>query len=194
MLKIGVTGGIGSGKSVVCTIFKQLGIPIFNADIEAKRIMVSNQNVVNQIKLNFGDVIYNEDSSINKKKLADIIFTNKEALKIINSIIHPEVKNEFEYWACLQNSKPYVIEESAILFESGAYKNFDKIISVISPIGLRIMRVIARDGVTKNQVLSRMNSQISDDEKIKLSDYIVYNDDSKMLIPQILDLHSKLIK
>lgn len=194
MLKVGVTGGIGSGKSVVCDIFKHLGIPVFNADIEAKKIMISNVKVIDEIKQNFGSDIYTEDSVLDKKKLAKIIFNNNQALNKINSIVHPAVKNEFDAWCIKHKNYSYVIEEAAILFESGAYKNMDKVINVTSPLELRLKRVVQRDKVKKEDVEARIAAQMNDDERNRRSDYIVYNDENQLLIPQILKIHALLLK
>lgn len=191
MLKIGLTGNIGSGKSIVSRIFSILAVPIYNADYEAKRIMDS-QEVVPLVMDTFGKDIINLDNSVNKKMLAEIVFEDKEKLKKLNAIIHPMVMNDFNIWCQKFSDKKYVINESAILVETGLYKLFDKLITVISPENIRIERVMKRDNCTKNKVLARMNNQLPENDKIKVSDYIITNNESDLLIPQVLLINKTL--
>jgi len=192
MHKVGVTGGIGSGKTLVCEVFKRLGIPVYNADNEAKNILNSNTEVRKSIENYFGQDIY-ENNSLNKKKLAEIIFNNSEAIQRINSTVHPVVRQYFIAWCKLQENKPYVIEEAAIIFESGAFKELDYTINVFAPEQIRIQRVMERDRATIEDVKNRMQNQMNDDERMKLANFTIINDGTKMIIPQILEIHSKIV-
>ncbi|OFX26617.1 MAG: dephospho-CoA kinase [Bacteroidetes bacterium GWA2_31_9b] len=192
MHKVGVTGGIGSGKTLVCEVFKRLGISVYNADNEAKNILNSNAEVRKSIENYFGQDIY-KNNSLNKKKLAEIIFNNNEAIQKINSIVHPVVRQNFIAWCKSHENKPYVIEEAAIIFESGVYKEFDYTINVFAPEQIRIQRVMERDKATIEDVKKRMQNQMNDDERMKLANFTIINDGTKMIIPQILEIHSKLV-
>jgi len=193
MITVGLTGGIGSGKTLISKVFNCLGIPIFNADYEAKKIMNSDEDVILQIKHEFGDDIYGIES-INRKRLASIIFEDKNALIKINSIIHPKVRESFMTWSNIKEDYPYVIEEAAILFESNAYKELDFTINVHAHELIRINRVVERDQVSVESVKSRMKNQLSDEKRISLADYTIYNDGSRMVLPQILEIHQKILK
>jgi dephospho-CoA kinase len=194
MTKVGVTGGIGSGKTVICAVFKKLGIPVFNADQQAKSLMNTDPKIIKQIKGFFGNSIYG-DHGIKKAALASIIFNNNDALEKINSIVHPEVRESFFHWAGKRESHfPYLIEEAAILFESGGYKDMDISILVYATEDLRIKRVMQRDQVDRAWVESRIRHQMADEEKLHLADEVIYNDGSRMVIPQILDIHHKLTR
>ena len=193
MLKVGLTGGIGSGKTLIGEMFKRLGIPVFNADTEAKNIINSDTDIITKMKNYFGDDIYNE-KGVDRKKLASIIFNDKNALEIVNSIIHPKVRECFFNWAERQNKSPYVIEEAAILFESNAYKELDITINIHADELLRINRVLERDKTTEEAVKNRMNNQLTDDERIKLADFTIYNDDKQMVLPQVLEIHNEILK
>ena len=189
---IGLTGGIGSGKTTVCKVFERLGIPIYYADIQAKLLMTSNSEIKNQLIQRFGEQTY-INNKLNKKYIAEQIFNNKENLNSINSIVHPVVRNHFKEWTKQQQAH-YVINENAILFKSGFYKDTNIIISVITPEYIRIERVIKRDNTTTEAVKSRINNQISDEEIIKKSDYIIYNDSTNLILPQILKIHRNILK
>jgi len=192
MHKVGVTGGIGSGKTLVCEVFKRLGISVYNADNEAKNILNSNTEVRKSIENYYGQDIY-QKHILSKKKLAEIIFNNTEAIQKINSIVHPVVQQNFIEWCKLQENKPYVIEEAAIIFESGAYKELDYTINVFAPEQIRIQRVMERDRATIEDVKNRMQNQMNDDERVKLANFTIINDGTKMIIPQILEIHSKIV-
>lgn len=189
---IGLTGGIGSGKTTVAKVFKTFNIPVYNSDIEAKKLMNSSSEIKKQLISEFGRKVY-LNNSLNKKYLANIIFNDKNKLKIINSIVHPVVKQHFKEWASHKIS-PYTIKENAILFESGMYKDVDFIITVTSPIELRIGRVINRDNSTYEEVNSRIKSQISDQDKINKSDFVIFNDNKQLILPQIIEIHNKILK
>lgn len=189
MKTIGVTGGIGSGKSVVCDIFKILGTKIYNADIRAKEILNTNATVKQEISKNFGSEIYHSGKA-DRNLLAGIVFNNQEKLSILNSIIHPAVAEDFDVWMESNRNEDYIIKEAAILFETGTFKLLDKIVLVYSPEEVRIQRVIERDNTGRDAVLARMKSQMDDIEKMKLSDYIIYNDTDHSLIKQVVNLHN----
>ncbi len=192
MIKVGLTGGIGSGKTLVSEIFIRLGIPVFNADNESKSILNTDKEVIQQIINNFGD-LYTENG-INREKLASIIFNDQVALETINSIIHPKVREYFHSWAAKHVNAKYVIEEAAILFESNAYKELDVTINVHADELIRISRVIVRDKTTAESVKSRMNNQWSDKERIELADFTIYNNGDKMVLPQVLEIHNQILK
>ncbi|WP_313511780.1 dephospho-CoA kinase [Sphingobacterium sp.] len=192
-LKIGITGGIGVGKSVVTKIFKVLGIPTYDADREAKDIMVKNDAVRQSLMETFGKDVYFEDGSLNREWLGKRVFSDAEELKKLNAIVHPAVIKDGEDWAAAQTSI-YSVKEAALLFESGSYKALDFTILVVSPLELRIERVMQRDKVDREEVLRRINKQMPEEEKEKLSDCIVYNDDQHSLIEQVMELHQKFIQ
>lgn len=193
-LLIGITGGIGSGKSTVARVFSILGIPIYYADDRAKWLMENNSNLIEEIKSAFGNESYFEDGKLNRKFLSTEVFGSPEKTKIINNLVHPAVKEDFEEWSSLQNT-PYVLKEAALLFETGAYKELDKIITVTSPIKVRINRVLMRDSHrSEEQLNSIIDQQMPDEEKTAKSDFVVKNLENKLLIPQVLQLHEKLLK
>lgn len=188
---IGLTGGIGAGKSVVAKIFTTLGIPVFNADEAAKQMMQTSPSIKEKLIEQFGSSIYNV-SGLQKEKLADIVFNDSFQLQLLNAIVHPETIQAAKDWAAKQTS-PYVIKEAALIFESGAADGLFKVIGVTAPLSLRIHRVMQRDGVSKEQVDARMQHQISDTIKMRLCDYVIQNNNQQMLIPQVLEL-DKLIR
>ncbi len=187
MLKVGLTGGIGSGKTTVSKIFQLLGIPVFDADTHAKFIMNNNVEIKTALIKEFGADIFLNDE-LNRKKLAEIVFNDEKKLNKLNSIIHPHTIQASEEWAKQQHSK-YVIKEAALLFESGSNKELDDVIGVIAPKDLRIERVVQRDQTTKKEVELRMAKQQDDDATKKLCDYLIINDDEHLVIPQVLELH-----
>ncbi len=183
---IGLTGGIGSGKSVVAKVFATLGIPVFNADDEAKRIMQSSTEIKTKLIEQFGTDIYNVHG-LDKEKLASIVFNDSFQLQLLNAIVHPVTIQAAKDWAAKQTS-PYVIKEAALIFESGAADGLFKVIGVTAPITIRIHRVMQRDGITKDQVDARMRNQISDTIKMRLCDYVIENNNQQMVIPQVLEI------
>lgn len=187
---IGLTGGIGSGKSTVAKIFKAMGIPVFNSDVAAKLIVNSNKDIIDAIKNRFGDVYI--DGILDSSKLAHLVFNDAEALKELNNIVHPKVGEAFQNWMDQHQDFPFLIKEAAILIESGAYKSVDEIVLVTAPKKLRINRVISRDGSTKEAVLGRIGTQLSDDEKNKYANYVICNDGEMMLVPQVLKIIEQL--
>lgn len=189
-LKIGITGGIGVGKSVVTKIFKVLGIPTYDADKEAKDIMIKNDAVRDALISTFGSEVYFEDGSLNREWLGKRVFSNSVELNKLNAIVHPAVIQDADDWANSQTST-YSVKEAALLFESGSYKKLDINILVVSPLELRIKRVMERDRVDREEVLRRISKQMPEEEKEKLADYLIYNDDEHSLIDQVIDLHQK---
>ncbi len=186
MLKIGITGGIGSGKSTVCKIFETLKIPVYNADISAAKIINTNTELKKALISLFGEDIYTDLGILNRKKLAKIIFSDKEVLAKVNSLIHPAVRADYQEWLEENIEAKFTIKEAAILFESGAYKQVDKVITVFAPEELRIKRVMNREPITREEVLRRIKNQMTEKEKIKRSDFVIYNDEKQLLIPQVL--------
>ena len=193
MIKLGVTGGIGSGKTHVCSIISAMGYPIFNADLESRRIVDINQKVIASIKNLFGDDIY-INNLLDRKKVAEIVFTDTEKLEKLNSIVHPAVVDFFNEWVLQYKSRSLVVKEAAILFESGAYKGVDKIISVIAPTELRVQRLMNRDGLSRETILNRINIQLPQEELIKRSNYIIENDGLKLILPQIVRVINDIVK
>lgn len=175
---IGLTGGIGSGKTTIANHFKAAGVPVYIADDEA-RIIMDSVEIIEVVKSTFGSEIF-DNAILNRQKLAQIVFSDPEKLSQLNSIIHPAVKKHFDNWVLDHEDAPFVIYEAAILFESGSYKNCDKIISVIAPIESRIERVILRDNTTRQNVLNRINAQWSDEQRISKSDFVIENVDSEI--------------
>lgn len=192
-LLIGITGGIGSGKSTVAKIFSILKIPIYFADDRAKWLMENNPSLIAEIKNTFGNGSYLEDGKLNRKFISKEVFGYIEKTKFINNLVHPVVKKDFEEWSSLQNSS-YVLKEAALLFETGSYKELDKIITVTSPLKVRINRVLMRDPHrSEEQLNSIIDQQMPDEEKVAKSDFVIKNAENKLLIPQVLELHEKLL-
>ena len=193
-LKIGITGGIGSGKSIICKIFSELGVPVYNADEEAKKLVREHPEIKSEIIKTFGANTYSASGELQRNILSELVFKDPELLKKLNLIVHPKVKQHFLDWANSFEDIPYVIKEAAIIFESGSYKHLDKVIMVTAPESLRIKRVLEREAISEEAIKARMKNQISEDEKIKRSDYIIYNDETQLVLPQILSLHEELLK
>nr|WP_121273514.1 dephospho-CoA kinase [Pedobacter schmidteae] len=195
MLKIGITGGIGSGKTTICKVFETLGIPVFYADTVAKQIMVSDEILVNGVKEAFGAESYHQDGTLNNKHIAGIVFNNAEQLARLNELVHPAVFRGFDNWVKqVPQNAPYILKEAALLFESGSYKMCDQNILVVAAQEIRLQRVMDRDGVTAGQVKARMDKQLSDEEKIKLADHIINNNETESLIIQVTRLHQLFLK
>jgi len=191
MIKVGITGGIGSGKSTVCKVFSVLGVPVFYADSTAKQLMNSDPLLRDQLIHLFGAAVYLPDHTIDRKYLAGIVFSNTSLLEKLNHIVHPAVRKAFDDW-CLNQNSPYIIHEAAILFESGFYKMMDKTIMVYTDEHERIERVVKRDKIPVEMVIQRMKNQWKDEEKIKLADYVIGNNDRELIIPQIVEIDKKL--
>lgn len=189
MLRIGLTGGIGSGKSVVAKVFETLGIPVYYADDAAKRLMNTDKELKAAIIKNFGARSYT-NGKLDRKYLATIVFNDKEKLALLNSLTHPVTIRDAAEWMSRQSS-PYIIKEAALLFESGADKNLDHIIGVDAPLPLRIKRVIARDGTSREEIMKRINRQMDEKEKMKRCDFVIVNNEQELVIPQVMELHHK---
>ncbi|MDA9066474.1 dephospho-CoA kinase [Flavobacteriales bacterium] len=187
---IGITGGIGSGKSTIAKVFISIGFPVYNSDTRAKELINSNIDVIDSIKQEFGDDIYSSEG-LDRKKMASIVFSDSDKLQKLNSIVHPAVGLDFDKWANSQNTS-FVLKEAAILFETGIYKSLDKTILVTCPKEERINRVMKRDSATKEAIEARMNSQWSEEKKKELADYIIDNSGEEMVIPQVISLINRL--
>jgi dephospho-CoA kinase len=189
MLRIGLTGGIGSGKTTVAKIFEALGIPVFYADDATKLLMNTNEELKNSIIKNFGEAAY-KNGELDRKYLASIVFNDKEKLELLNSITHPAtIKNAAE-WMSKQTS-PYIIKEAALLFESGAAERLDYVIGVYAPQHIRVKRVMDRDKLTTEDVMKRISRQIDEEMKMKLCNFVITNNDQQLVIPQVIELDKK---
>lgn len=192
MWHIGLTGNIGSGKTTVCRVFETLGIPVFQADLEARRLLQKKEIIV-RLTETFGAGILGNDFSIDRGRLAAIVFNDRNALDHLNDIIHPEVRRMYEEWAGLQHA-PYLIMEAAILFETGYASRFDKTILVTADRETRIQRVMDRDALPRDSVIQRMNNQKNQEELEELADFIVCNDEGLLVLPQILVIDMEIRK
>jgi dephospho-CoA kinase len=191
MIRVALTGNIGSGKSTVSKIFNSLGIPVFIADLEAK-LLYDEEPVKKIIKKEIGISVFGKDGEVDLKLLADRIFNNKNALLKINKIIHPLTLEKYQLWLKKYKGEAYTLHESAILFENNLQRHFDKIINVSAPLELRLKRVIERDGTDEKKVRERMQNQLPDEDKNKMADFVVVNDGNQFLIPQIIKIDKKL--
>ncbi|MBD3748792.1 MAG: dephospho-CoA kinase [Sphingobacteriales bacterium] len=192
-LKVGITGGMGSGKTTVCKVFELLGIPVFYADDEAKKLMITDPILVEEIKSAFGKAAYFDDQTLNRKYISNIVFKDPEQLKMLNSFVHPAVFRAMEQWANQQKA-PYVLKEAALLFESGSYQQNRFNILVSSPLALRIIRVIQRDQMSREKVLERIKNQFPEEKKAQMADFFIQNNEQEFIIPQVLKLHQELLK
>ena len=189
MLKIGITGNIGSGKTTVSKIFGVLGIPVFYADDEAKNVMVKDEILIDAIKHTFGKHSYFDNGELNRKHIAGIVFNNETELVKLNEIVHPATFRAFDNWLPQHLSAPYILKEAALLFESDSYKLCDKTIMVTAPMDMRVKRVMLRDKLSEEDILKRENQQFTEEKKAGLSDFVIRNDNSELVIPQVLKLH-----
>jgi len=191
-LKLGVTGGIGSGKTTVCKVFSVLGIPVFSADDEAKSIQESDRDI--QLKINsFAGRDLFPEGKLDRTELARLIFSNKELLEKVNSVVHPAMFRSFGEWVKKQNT-PYSIMDAAILFESGAFRLMDRIVTVVTPIDERIERLVRSKRLSREQINDRIKNQIDDESRITRSDFVIFNSENEMIIPAILGIHKEMIK
>ena len=189
---VGLTGGIGSGKTTVSEMFKELGIPVYIADIEARKLTNTSKTIKKEIIQILGESAYN-NGKINKKHVADLIFNDENLLKKINKIIHPKVAEHFKNWCGIQNA-PYIIKEAAILFENDGYKSCDFTILITAPLELRINRVLKRDSITKKEILDRIKNQWCDDKKKKYADFIIENIELNTTLKKAKKIHINLLK
>lgn len=192
--QIGITGGIGSGKSLICKIFSCLGIPVYDADSRAKALMTTDGILMSAIKKEFGDLSYDEAGNLNRPYLASAVFPDVEKLERLNSLVHPRVAEDYVRWyESFKSDVPYVLKEAALLFESGSYDSLDRIVVVAAPVDVRVARVLRRDRHrTSGQVIDIMNRQWPDEEKVKRADDIIRNDESVLVIPQVISIHRRL--
>jgi dephospho-CoA kinase len=194
MLKIGITGGIGAGKSTVAGIFKVLGVPVFDADATAKNILNTDSVLREQIAATFGSETY-KNGLLDKKYLATLVFNNPDQLAKLNALVHPATIEAANIWAkhCEEHGSPYILKEAALLFEAGTNVGLDFIIGVTAPVEMRIARVMERDHVTREEVLKRMQHQLDDTEKMKRCNFVIDNNEVSLVIPQVLALHARFI-
>lgn len=195
MLQVGITGGIGSGKTTVCQIFERMGVPVYYADVRAKELMETDKNLMVSIQNEFGKAVYDAEGNLNRKLLAEIVFGNEEKLLKLNSLVHPVVFKDNESWNQVLANKgyPYTLKEAALLVETGSYKTLDKLIVVTAPLQDRIARVMARDATTYEQVTARIKAQLPEEEKVKLADYAIDNNQIMDLVPQVTKIHIDLM-
>jgi dephospho-CoA kinase len=192
MLKIGLTGGIGAGKSTVASIFKVLGVPVFDADATAKNLLNTDLVLREQVITAFGSETY-KNGLLDRKYLATLVFNNSEQLAKLNALVHPATIAAMEKWTSGFTDMPYIIKEAALLFEAGTHEGLDYIIGVTAPVELRMTRVMARDHVLREEVLSRMQHQLDDTEKMKRCNFVIDNNETSLVIPQVLALHEQFI-
>lgn len=192
MLRIGLTGGIGSGKTTVARIFNVLGIPVYSSDDAAKRLMVEDEELKNKIINSFGNEAY-KNGELDRKYLSQIVFNDPEKIELLNSFVHPATIKDATVWMEKQHA-PYIIKEAALIFESGSNQFLDFVIGVKSPLNLRMERTMKRNNVTAAEVEARMKLQMDEEEKMNLCDFIIVNDEKQMLIPQVLSLHQKFLE
>ncbi|GAA0877693.1 dephospho-CoA kinase [Algoriphagus jejuensis] len=191
-LWVGITGGIGSGKSTVAKIFRLLGIPVYSSDDRAKWLMANDSELKSQISTVFGEESYLPDGAVNRAFLAENAFSDRSKVTQINALVHPAVGRDFRAWAENQTS-PYLLKEAALLFETGAVRELDKVINVSSPLKIRVARTLMRDPHRdETQVNQIIDQQMPDEEKNELADFVIKNTDNKLLIPQVLEIHRKL--
>lgn len=189
MLRIGLTGGLGSGKSTVAHIFEVLGVPVYYADSASKRLMDDNEIVKAAVEKAFGEKVY-PGGKLDRKYLADIVFKDEGKLALLNSIVHPATLEDADQWINKQ-TVPYVIKEAALIFESGSHQSLDYVIGVKAPLALRLQRAMKRDNISREEAMARINRQISEEIKMRLCDFIIVNDEQQLVIPQVLELHKK---
>ena len=197
MLRVGLTGGIGSGKSTVAKIFEVLGIPVYYADTATRRLMNEDKELKKNIIVQFGKESYKEDE-LNRPYIAALVFKDKDKLELLNSLTHPATIRDANKWMrqladSSEPSYPYAIKEAALIFESGSAEHLDHIIGVYTPAPLRIQRIMQRDKITREEVLQRINKQIDEEIKMQLCDTVIINDEQQLMIPQVLQLHEKLL-
>ncbi len=189
-MRIGLTGGIGAGKSTVARMFEVLGVPVYYADEAAKKLMANDENLKQQIIEAFGAASYT-DGRLNRGHLSSVVFNNPKQLAILNAIVHPATLSDSQKWMDKQNA-PYIIKEAALIFESGSQKNLDKVIGVFAPEELRIQRIMQRDVITEEGIRLRMQNQMNEEEKMKMCDLVILNDEKNMLTDQVLEIDKRL--
>jgi len=193
-LRIGITGGIGVGKSTVCEIFRRLDVPVYDADTRAKWLMQNDSELKKMIKNEFGWDAYTRNDELNREYLAKVVFNNQVKLKSLNAMVHPRVGEDYEKWTISHRDKSYSIKEAALLFESKSYKSLHKIIVVTCPIEMRIERITKRDHVKREDILKRIQNQMSDKERLSKADFVILNDGKKSLIEQTISIHNQILE
>jgi len=193
MLKVGITGGIGSGKTTICRILENLGVPIFNSDQEGRVILDKDEAVKKEVMQIFDRDMYNSKGKLDRERMASVVFNDPRALNRLNAIVHPRVKEAFAEWCAEREDSTYVVKEAAVLFESGNYHDLDKVVTVFAPQEDRIKRVMKRDDVGEEKVRKRMTFQYTDEERNDLADFILLNEDGVDLLPQVMELHEILL-
>ena len=194
-MQVGITGGIGAGKTTACKIFKVLGIPVYEADVKARQLMEESSVLKQRIISKFGDSSYLESGLLNREYLGKLVFPDPQKVEELNKLVHPMVARDYGDWvrSNLQFA-PYVLKEAALLVETGSYEQLDHLIMVVAPLDLRISRVLKRDSHrTSDQIKTIIKAQLSDLEKIEVSDFVLYNDEQQLLIPQVLKIHNRFI-
>ncbi|WP_299758871.1 dephospho-CoA kinase [uncultured Pontibacter sp.] len=195
MLKIGITGGIGAGKSIVSRMFAVLGVPVYDADSRAKWVMHHNEKLRKELQDAFGPNTYTQAGELDRTYLAGLVFNDPQRLEQLNNLVHPHVGNDFDVWAASQASKPYVLKEAALMFESESWRQMDEIIAVYAPLELRLKRLLKRDTHrTESDIKSIIARQLSEEEKMKRAQHVIYNNDKQLIIPQVLALHEQFSK
>ncbi|MEN8928754.1 MAG: dephospho-CoA kinase [Flavobacteriales bacterium] len=190
MKLIGITGGIGSGKSTIAKVFESMGYPVYNSDTRAKELINTDEQIINSITESFGAESYTS-SGLGRQRMASVVFNNPEKLELLNSIIHPAVGKDFEEWTNQQTTS-FVLKEAAILFETGIYKSLDKVILVSAPEEMRINRLIRRDNTDREAIIARMKNQWSEESKTELADFVIDNSGDELVIPQVLRIINEL--
>ncbi len=194
MIKVGITGGIGSGKSIIARFFNLLDIPVYDSDKRAKNLINSDIEIRAKLINEFGESIYKKNGALNRQKLSKLIFENKNHLNKVNAIVHPVVRKDFFEWGKKYQHLPYILQEAAILFESGAHQLLDAVITVYAPEQQRIKRISQRDQTSVEQIKKRINNQMDEEKKKKLADFIIFNDEKHAVIPQIIEIDAKIKK
>lgn len=192
--RIGITGGIGSGKTTACRLFEFLGIPVYYADDRAKWLMQNDEKLIDQLKTTFGHEVYDQEGQLDRAYLAGIVFNDRAKLEQLNGIVHPAVREDGIRWDTQHQNTPYTLREAALLYESGIYQLLDQIITVTAPEALRIQRVMQRDGVDEAAVKARIDKQWPEEKKVALADFIIHNDGEQSLIRQVYQIHQQLIQ
>lgn len=192
--QVGITGGIGSGKSVICKIFSLLGVPVYDADSHAKELMTTDGILISEIKKEFGDLSYQSDGTLNRKYLSEVAFYNPQRLAVLNSLIHPRVHKNYKQWISRHAANPYVIKEAALLLDAGSARTLDFVITVSAPESIRVHRVLSRDAHrNEEQVRAIIDKQMPEEKKRMLANAVIVNDDQTLVIPQVLNLHQKFM-
>ncbi|WP_026462351.1 dephospho-CoA kinase [Adhaeribacter aquaticus] len=194
MLKVGITGGIGSGKSIVCRVFALLGIPVYDSDFRAKWVMQHDPVLRENLIQTFGEKVYDTAGLLNRSYLAAVVFNEPEKLRLLNSLVHPRVREDFLNWSANQTQAPYILKEAALMYESNAHKQVQKIITVSAPLNMRIERVQQRDTHRQQtDIEAIIAKQLPEEERLQRADFVLYNDGQQLVIPQVVAIHKKLL-